>query len=842
MTQMSRADDLAGALASGEANARLKSLRAIKNSVIGSKREKTKHLLYLPIILEILSNDKEADVLIQAAQAIGSFAAAPDGAKAVIDQGGVRKLLAALKHPDLRVVEASARALKLLYTKTVDISVNEVQQVLQTPGATTALVALLSSQDSPSIGESAAWIISRCCEVDPDAKLIFCNAGVLQPLVQSFQDSSQRNKQAAALAAITALTNKEDVGTCKSLLEHQNVAFDLLKCVKSSKENSRMKFTACVCLTNLIPALPSRLASGSGASSGGGAFLLPSREDVQETVLPVLVRLMSEESGSQQHMHSHLHHREKPASKQRNISTSNSILVSRPVAAAAPPPPPLTTTKLALANNNSNTVAAEIPSVLLRLLNKNPALQAEAVDADAILHVSKLLKSENTCFNGKISSLMVLGMLTESVENHRRKLVDCEALPAVAAALTDPNIGVRAAACCCMRSLSRSARMIRCNLNSISEIAIPLLELSKHEDSTISTEAAATLANIAIEYSSMKEQVLVLQGITRFVELTEVENNKKLQLYGVWGLSSAVYLSSDDVKTTVMKALRWNKVVEFLKSDDQDVKEKTLLLLRNLAHRGGGGGVPAAAGKSSSVSGDSSITVLEWSQGHFLPTILEALNSILEEPQSLQSSKVKQFENALYAVVNIASGHPADKDAVANLVMSDLKPAFEAALHHEQESIREAAVWVVINLTYIQDGSDGGDGDDNDESRQRNLDKRKQDLISMGAAEDLRVIRNEDPSMRVRERADTAWLQLTGGMRRRRPVEDERQEEGRTARIRLVSNEDVVIDGRRVPRGVLFNTERLLYDDNTEEEDDAMDEDEEDVDMEDDGGGEGLPW
>lgn len=115
MKEQLRAEELAGGLAAGDPDARLKSLRAIKNSVIGNKREKTKHLLYLPSILEILSTDSDPSVLVQAAQAVGSFATAPDGARAVVGQGGVPKLLKALQSQDPRVVEASVRALKLLY-------------------------------------------------------------------------------------------------------------------------------------------------------------------------------------------------------------------------------------------------------------------------------------------------------------------------------------------------------------------------------------------------------------------------------------------------------------------------------------------------------------------------------------------------------------------------------------------------------------------------------------------------------------------------------------------------------------------------------------------------------
>jgi hypothetical protein len=69
----------------------------------------------------------------------------------------------------------------------------------------------------------------------------------------------------------------------------------------------------------------------------------------------------------------------------------------------------------------------------------------------------------------------------------------------------------------------------------------------------------------------------------------------------------------------------------------------------------------------------------------------------------------------------------------------------------------------------------------------------------MGIADTLRTMRNEDASMRVRERADTAWLQLLGA---RRIV---MEEEGGAGEGRVtLSSEDMdrfeMIQGHRGPR------------------------------------------
>ena len=841
MKDRSRAEDIAGGLASGEADARLKSLRQIKNNVIGSKREKTKHLLYLPHILEILAKDQEADVLIQAAQAIGSFAAAPEGATALIENNGIPTLLIVLQHPDIRVIEASARALKLLFTKTAGISRKEVKQVITTPNSDTTLTGLLSNEESPSIGESAAWIIARCCELDSekDTHSYFLQAGVLIPLIQSLQDAKHRNRQAASLAAITALSFSGSE-TCMEILKHPNVAFDLLNCVKSTTETPRMRFTACVCLTNFLPQII--LRNKIGVDSGKKPLpSLPSKHEVEDTVLPVLVRLMDETETPKTHRP---HHSEKKNKKNNTPANSNSKQKNS-TSIALPFSPVSSSTVHAAVGKQNSSVATEVPVVLLLLLIENLSLQAAAVDADAILRLAELLKSPNTTEQGKISSLLVLGMLTETVEHHRRKLVDCGALPAVAAALTDSSLSIQGAACSCMKSLSRSTRLLRCSLGSLNDIAAPLLELSKSKDSNIATDAAATLANMAIEYSSLKEQVLVLQGIQRFVELTE-SKNKKLRLYGVWGLSSAVYLASDEIKMAVMKALPWSTVATFLSGNDQDIKEKTLLLLRNLAHRGGiaAAGTPTSSSaavlgnlSSSTAAGgtsESPCTVLEWSQGEFLPKMLHSIRNAHPNSEYYDPESDKQFEHFLYAIVNLSSGPAFDKNAVGELLSGELGNIIEIACSHYQESIREAAVWVVINLTWGLDSEDPG------------LAKRRGDIQGRKLAEEIRAMRVHDVSMKVQERADTAWEQLMWGTGQRMHDEEEgeEEEEGYERNFGGIVNERAALIGRLARETGLFNVERLHGDEDAmeegEEEEDYMDEDEEDEDDGDDG--EGLPW
>ena len=54
------------------------------------------------------------------------------------------------------------------------------------------------------------------------------------------------------------------------------------------------------------------------------------------------------------------------------------------------------------------------------------------------------------------------------------------------------------------------------------------------------------LANMAVDFSAVKEQLLRHDGIARFAALAD-SLTPALRLQGVWGLSSVAYMSSQEV-------------------------------------------------------------------------------------------------------------------------------------------------------------------------------------------------------------------------------------------------------------------------------------------------------
>lgn len=116
----------------------LKTIRDIKNSVIGNRVKKLQSLHFLPQLHSLASSSGDTELQVQAITAIGSLAyGVEDGVKAILECDGVNSLVHALTQSDQRVVVAAARSLKLVYQVTIGVYLDEssIAQVTQAVSA-----------------------------------------------------------------------------------------------------------------------------------------------------------------------------------------------------------------------------------------------------------------------------------------------------------------------------------------------------------------------------------------------------------------------------------------------------------------------------------------------------------------------------------------------------------------------------------------------------------------------------------------------------------------------------------------------------------------------------------
>jgi hypothetical protein len=217
-------------------------------------------------------------------------------------------------------------------------------------------------------------------------------------------------------------------------------------------------------------------------------------------------------------------------------------------------------------------VGCQVAPALTELAEGSPELQRAAADADALPRLAALLPAGACAPRWRAAALRAVALLCAHDEGRRAALVAAGALPAVAAALAAPAPReVRAAAAAAVRSLSRSARALRGALGALGDLAAPLLELSRDADEACAVDAAAALANLALEYSVVRGQVLEGGGVARFAELS-ASAAPSLRLYGAWGLASLAYMATTAVKVEIMAWLGWPRAAALLGDDQPAVR------------------------------------------------------------------------------------------------------------------------------------------------------------------------------------------------------------------------------------------------------------------------------
>ncbi|KAI7844558.1 hypothetical protein COHA_001916 [Chlorella ohadii] len=618
---------------------RLQALRGIKNCVIGNRRQKQQYIQLGAVQLLVAAlQSNDAAQLVQAAAALGSFAASEQGLQVLLQHGGIPHLLRVLVgSSDDKVVEAAVRALKAVARSPAA----PTRQILEGEGVLPRLVSLLGSQTS-NVAESAAVVLACCCAGAAE-QLAVAAAGAIPPLV-ALLSSPQRTKQEAALEALAALS-RGNAETSQAVLQHRGVVGSLLRAIKQGG-SPHARFVAAVCLANLSRNLPAGHQEHS-------------QQDLQQAVLPVLVRLLGEAG-----------------------------------------------------------VAEDVPGALGQLVANNAELQQAAADADAIAKLGAILNDPARPPRLVEGALRCLATLCLDHEPHRRQLMECKVLPQIAAALSDPQPSMRAAACMCMLSLSRSTKLLRGYLGDV-ELAAPLLALSREPDVEVAARAAGVLANMAVDFSAVKEQLLRHDGIARFAALAD-SMTPALRLQGVWGLSSVAYMSSQEVKAAIAAQLPWSTMAALLEDPEPGVREKAMLLVRNLVYN-----------SQSDIQ-----AVLRWSSD----ALLEAVRDALQRGEGHAALK----QHAMYVVVHMASSTSAHKAAV---MASGWPALLVQLLSDSDERMREGAVWAIINLTWSSDG----DAEENA--------ARVAALRALGVEERLRVLEH-DECLAVKERAGTAINQL----------------------------------------------------------------------------------
>nr|XP_043634317.1 armadillo repeat-containing protein 8 [Erigeron canadensis] len=236
--------------------AKLKVLRELKNQIIGNRTKKLSYIKLgaVPSVVSILSTASFSSdcLLVQCAATIGSFACGVDsGVKAVLDAGAFPLLINLLSHSNEKVVDAGARALKMIYQSKVapkyDFFIEKNMEFL---------ISLLDKNNENVTGLGAC-IITHSCETNDEQKILG-DAGVIRKLVDLFGGTtSQRDASLESFATIikgnpqviSKFVGPENGRTWGTLIE------------LTKDRYPRTRLLACMCLILIKNSAPSYLQS-----------------------------------------------------------------------------------------------------------------------------------------------------------------------------------------------------------------------------------------------------------------------------------------------------------------------------------------------------------------------------------------------------------------------------------------------------------------------------------------------------------------------------------------------------------------------------------------------------
>lgn len=172
-------------------------------------------------------------------------------------------------------------------------------------------------------------------------------------------------------------------------------------------------------------------------------------------------------------------------------------------------------------------------------------------------------------------------------------MIDYKLLPYIVKGLSMPHPSIRAAACKCARSLSRSVKNLRTSLMDAG-IAEPLFDLLHDDDVDVQITASAALCNIILDFSPMKQIIIEKGVVARLVELTR-STNPTLRLNAVWGLKNMLFQTDIETKLNVLSAITWEGLFMYvlfsfrlINDSDFRIQEQALCLVRNVACGGVG--------------------------------------------------------------------------------------------------------------------------------------------------------------------------------------------------------------------------------------------------------------
>ncbi|KAG2368491.1 armadillo-type protein [Suillus spraguei] len=182
------------------------------------------------------------------------------------------------------------------------------------------------------------------------------------------------------------------------------------------------------------------------------------------------------------------------------------------------------------------------------------------------------------------ATLTVIAAISLFDDNIRREVTDdLHLIPTIQVSLSHKNIGIRHAACTCLRALSRAVSIIRTNIVD-SKIGMELFAIFKKEDEDprVTYAALNTICNLVIDFSPLRPKLLDQGLLPRLMQLL-ASDDVSMRVGALWAMRNTLRTSDPSTRQTVMTHLCWPRLVTLCNDSNPAIQEQAMSILRNLA-------------------------------------------------------------------------------------------------------------------------------------------------------------------------------------------------------------------------------------------------------------------
>ncbi|RKP20485.1 ARM repeat-containing protein, partial [Rozella allomycis CSF55] len=519
------------------------------------------------------------------------------------------------------------------------------------------LVKLLEYSGNQGVAENSALILANCCDLVGHQTMIAA-AGAVPKLFKMLQNPLPRTRESALDALGSLIRDNRDLGRAIANYKRNDEYFERL-----SRQSSVPGAIYSATLLHLVN-LP-KIISYSLTNLNKVSVIENHDKTVAMTVLPALVKLLNEKI----------------------------------------------------------EIKTKAPLILAYLVSDNEELQKAACESDAVSKLASIITkaTETTPNQLKETCLLAIAAISALREECRKQVIDCKLLPQIVKSLEDEDPSIRAAACQCAKSLSRSVKNLRTNLID-SGIAIPLLKLLNDPSLDVQLTASATICNVVLDFSPMKKIVIENNGVEILVDLLSRVTNSTMKLNVVWALKNLLYQADSTTKQKVISILTFSRLEKLLNDEDLGIQIQSVNLLRNLV-----------CGKEQDID----LVLNNLGEAKLFKIIEHKLSSNYNDLVSQVNFPIG-LHKAIFVCVNIATGNQKHKSSV--MARDSILRNLLECMSHPIPEVRVATVWCTINLTWTEDIG---------------APEHIAKLRAMGFEEKLKLLL-EDPDSEVRDRARTA--------------------------------------------------------------------------------------